>query len=383
MKILAKFPQISRAVPALLVLLLGSVAFAGPLLPPAGPITSTSKTLAEVEPRTAISAANTPGDADSVFKISTPGSYYLMANISGVAGKHGIEIAASDVTIDLNGFALIGTPGMGAFDGISVTLPAQSSIVIRGGSVRGWGDKGIDLFTNGPKNCRVENVVSSSNISTGISVGSGSAIIKCSAADNGVTGLSCGTGGLISDSTAYSNTTIGISTSTGCTISGCTVSSNETHGILAQSQCTVIASTATSNRGIGIVVGIGSSVLDCISGANFDSGISCNAYCIIRGNTASSNGPGGSDGAGILATGTNNRIEANSCTGADRGIEVAVGGNFIIKNSCAGNTIDWVLAANNVYGPIIDRSSPATPAVSGKSAASTLGSTDPNANFTY
>jgi hypothetical protein len=39
--------------------------------------------------------------------------------------------------------------------------------------------------------------------------------------------------------------------------------------------------------------------------------------------------------------------------------------------------------ANNVFGPIIDRSAPASAAVLGNSAASSLGSTDANANFTY
>ena len=57
------------------------------------------------EPRIAINTASTPGDADSVFRITQPGSYYLTGNTSGVAAKHGIEIDASDVTLDLMGRA--------------------------------------------------------------------------------------------------------------------------------------------------------------------------------------------------------------------------------------------------------------------------------------
>ena len=49
--------------------------------PPVGPITSTFKTLTEVEPRIAINATNTPGDADSIYIISQPGSYYMTGNI--------------------------------------------------------------------------------------------------------------------------------------------------------------------------------------------------------------------------------------------------------------------------------------------------------------
>ncbi|MCC6970990.1 MAG: hypothetical protein IT434_12295 [Phycisphaerales bacterium] len=56
---------------------------AGPLDPPAGAVSSTYKTLAEVEPRIAINATNTPGDGANKYVISLPGSYYLTADIVG------------------------------------------------------------------------------------------------------------------------------------------------------------------------------------------------------------------------------------------------------------------------------------------------------------
>jgi hypothetical protein len=82
---------------------LSTVLAQGPLTPPGAPA-PTMKTLQQVEPRIEINATNTPGDADSIFKITEPGSYYLTGNVAGVSGKHGIEIAASDVTLDLMGF---------------------------------------------------------------------------------------------------------------------------------------------------------------------------------------------------------------------------------------------------------------------------------------
>src|SRR5262245_22765217 len=91
----------SAPVVAIAVVAAAGLVFAGPLNPPAGPVTSTYKTLTEVEPRTPISAASTPGDAAGQFKITQPGSYYLTGNIAAIPGKHGIEIAASGVTIDL------------------------------------------------------------------------------------------------------------------------------------------------------------------------------------------------------------------------------------------------------------------------------------------
>ncbi|MEL6329076.1 MAG: hypothetical protein AAFR38_05405 [Planctomycetota bacterium] len=77
--------------------------------PPAGAVVDTGR----FGPRTEINAVNTPGDADSTFKITRPGSYYLAADVIVEAGFTGIEIAASDVSIDLNGFAIRGFFGSG------------------------------------------------------------------------------------------------------------------------------------------------------------------------------------------------------------------------------------------------------------------------------
>jgi len=105
---------------------------------------------------------------------------------------------------------------------------------------------------------------------------------------------------------------------------------------------------------------------------------------VVLANTCSSNGSGtGGDGAGVHATGSDNRIEGNNCTDADRGIDVAAAGNIIIRNTCSGNTSDWVIAANNVCGPILDRRFPVSGPINGFSAPDSTGSTHPNANFSY
>src|SRR6187397_3128637 len=98
--------RITSVGPVLIAAVVGTVLWvnAGDLNPPAGPVGSTMKNLSDVEPRIAVNATNTPGDADSVFKITQSGSYYLAGNITGVSAKYGVEIAASGVTLDLNGF---------------------------------------------------------------------------------------------------------------------------------------------------------------------------------------------------------------------------------------------------------------------------------------
>ena len=94
------------------ILLVGAwIANAGDLNPPSGAVAPTMKTLVEIEPRTAVNATNTPGDADSLFKITLPGSYYLTGPIDVPIGKHGIVVMADRATIDLNGFSIQGIPG--------------------------------------------------------------------------------------------------------------------------------------------------------------------------------------------------------------------------------------------------------------------------------
>ncbi len=372
---------------------------AGPLDPPAGSITSTYKTLQEVEPRVAINATNTAGDADSLFKITQPGSYYLTGNVTGVVGKHGIEVVSSGVTIDLNGFELRGVSGMGAFDGISVTTAGLTDIAIVNGSVRGWGDKGIEL--NGLGN-RVERVLVSGNAGVGIGLGNAGTATECSAVQNGAGGISSSFGCTISRCTAYANTGNGISAAgTGSTITGCLAYTNTGTGIVAGAGCTVVDCTASGNSGTGIsgnitcvvsrcvshfnggrgiVANINTTVSDCCVSANSLDGIQCSDQCTVSDNSCTNNGLNAGDGANIHATGTDNRIEGNNCGSADRGIDVDGAGNVIVRNTCSGNTLNWDVAAGNVI--LVVNATTAGP-VNGNSGGAAPGSTDPSANYTY
>src|SRR6185369_16707148 len=124
---------------AAVVLLAGTaIVTAGPLNPPAGPVGSTMKTLIEVEPRTAISATNTPGNASAMFRITAPGSYYLAGNIQGQAGMDVIRIEASNVTLDLNGFTITG--GVNA-----VWATSRFNTTIRDGNITGSTQDGINI----------------------------------------------------------------------------------------------------------------------------------------------------------------------------------------------------------------------------------------------
>lgn len=397
--------------------------FAGNLNPPAGEVTPTMKTLTEVEPRIAINATNTPGDATSLYKITQAGSYYLTGNITGVVGKHGIGIAASGVTVDLNGFDLVGVANMGAFDGVSVTVGGLVNIAVINGSVRSWGGDDIDSQTTAATNCRVADVRVRGGTGNGILIGPGSTVTNCSAYQKAGDGISTGTGCTVTNCTAYSNagdgirtgsdcnvsnctsrsnTGNGITTVHGCTVTNCSVFQNSGNGIDTGSGCTVSNGSAYDNVGsgittdqvgtvtncsaasnsvFGILAGDGCTVADCTTRGNTQHGIACLVGCVIRGNVCTLNGFNG-DGAGVHVSGGGNRIEGNKCTGADRGIEVNTAGNVITKNVCSGNTTNWSIVVGNAVAPIVQASTNAS-AISGNTYTGNLGSTDSNANFTY
>jgi hypothetical protein len=353
-------PTVSGTILTILLSSLANQARAGELNPPAGPVAPTHKTLTEVEPRMAVNTTNTPGDSDSLFKITLPGSYYLTGNISGVESKHGIEIGIGGVTLDLNGFDVLGVPG--SLDGIRSAALNLTNISVVNGSIRAWGDQGVDLTTFNTSNCRVADLRTSLNAGTGIGTGPNSTLSNCLAYANGGHGLSAGNGGIVSNSSASFNTG---------------------NGIVVAFGCRVWQSSSYDNDGAGISAGNGSTVVECSARANTLDGILCTAACVIRGNTCSTNGNLAGNGAGIHATGGDNRIDGNNCTVADRGIDVDSAGNIIINNSCSGNATNWDIAADNVCAPILDLTAPASNAILGNSSPGSIGSSEPNANFSY
>ena len=359
--------------------LTAAAALAGPLNPPAGAVTSTAKPLAEIEPRTAISLANTPGDADSLYRITQPGSYYLTGNLQGVVGKHGIEIAVSGVTLDLCGFRVDGAGGDGSFAGVFASSQNIISIVVRNGLVHNWAGDGVDLATFFTLACRVENVTSTSNGGDGISLGFRSTAVECVAYTNSANGFTGLTGAMCTACAAYGSTGAGFSVASGSTITGCTSGDNQGSGIVVGTGSTVSNCTSYSNNETGIASASGSLIAGCSVRGNGLDGIAVSSNCLVRDNTVSSNG-GIGDGANILITGGDTRVERNNCSGADRGIAASGSSNFIAGNTVSGATLNWDIAANN-YCLVI--AATASAAISGNAGGVSPGSTSPWANFTY
>src|ERR1044071_6605833 len=115
-------------------------AFAQGALTPSGAPAPTMKSLAQVEPRTAIT--NTGSTI-----ISQPGSYYLTTNITVTSGD-AITIATNGVTLDLNGFTILSTET--SPNGTAIVLIGVRDIHISNGFIRGGVTNNGSGVYNGP-----------------------------------------------------------------------------------------------------------------------------------------------------------------------------------------------------------------------------------------
>jgi hypothetical protein len=255
---------------------------------PSGPPGPTMKTLQQVEPRMPISVIPT--------NINQSGSYYLTTNLSLDTSQDGIVIYRGDVTIDLNGFSLSGTPT--TFSGIYVPL-AVTNVTIFNGTLRNWGYFGLEA--DNVKCGRFERLTAWGNSGDGIRAGTYCRVSECTAANNG-------------DS--------GIVANTGTSVTRCSTTTNYNVGIFAHERCEIVANNCINDGHVGYVN---------IGGFPFP---------VLY-------------GIGILVDGPLGRIEANHAIsgGPPYGAGVAIRANLnvVIRNSASGYSID----SGNAAGPVV------------------------------
>ena len=125
----------------------------GALTPPGAPA-PTMKTLAQIEPRIAIT--NLP------IVINTGGSYYLTKSfVQNFTGSFdAITIQADNVTVDFCGFTLQQTTNTAALAGVRIGSATFNSplrnAVIKNGTIAGFASVGITSL--GGRNCLIENL---------------------------------------------------------------------------------------------------------------------------------------------------------------------------------------------------------------------------------
>ena len=246
----------------------------GSLTPP-GPPGPTMKSLAQIEPRTPISSVP--------FSITVPGSYYFTTNLSGVLATNGITIQTDDVSLDLNGFSLVGNRE--SLAGILVA-GARRNIAIRNGTVRNW-TAGIAAETS--THCRFESLHVSSNGGAGISVGANSTVVGCAAYSNDGNGITADRESIVRDCIARDNIQHGIQVGFGSQVWGCTASLNSEHGMVLDRNCRVANSSAFNNSRTGISGREDCQISHSSTANNKESGIGMGANSVVNNCSSTSN----------------------------------------------------------------------------------------------
>ena len=144
------------------------------------------------------------------YNINQPGSYKLSGNLTVPdANTIAIQVNVQDVSIDLNGFSIIGPCGTSVScglhtGGIGVFSSADNTSVVNG-EIKGMGSAGVELAGNG----RVERIRAVSNGRFGIVVGHSGIISSCITLLNGFDGI-LASDGQFTGNVANSNGTHGL-----------------------------------------------------------------------------------------------------------------------------------------------------------------------------
>ncbi|CAB1057201.1 hypothetical protein D1BOALGB6SA_1940 [Olavius sp. associated proteobacterium Delta 1] len=211
----------------------------------------------EINQWSALKGRVTPSDRKGFpVTIDSPGSYRLTSNLTVTdLSVDAIEITAENVTLDLNGFAIIG-PGSG--DGTGVSAIELSNINVVNGSVLNMGLHGIELDIA----AYVDKVNALDNGADGIVTQGGSIITKTTANRNGGTGINTGVGCTVTNSKANRNGDDGIRIDARGVVTNNTANVNGRDGIQGEGDgidtgpsCVVIGNAASENNGYGLRLG--------------------------------------------------------------------------------------------------------------------------------
>jgi len=200
----------------------------------------------------------TPGDGPGFpVEITQPGTYRLSSNLTVPdADTESILILARDVTLDLNGFSIIG-PNTCHVDkvpadpvtcdfqgrGVGISGVAATNTSVFNGTIRGMGSDAINLGgVFGESN--VERVRAISNGGNGIVLSAG-LVDRSNATLNHGTGISAAS---VTNSIAFQNGGVGVNVIEGVALAN-TVRFNGQQGVFALCPSTVVSNAAAVNAG--------------------------------------------------------------------------------------------------------------------------------------
>jgi parallel beta-helix repeat protein len=198
------------------------------------------------------------------YKITASGSYRLTSNLNPPASTDGLDTSASNVTIDLNGFAIIG-PGSSTISPTGVSATGENDVTVENGTVTGFGI-GVEVGEFGI----VRNVHADVN-GSGIQAGDNTVIEDCTANNCTLTiepAINCGPACTISGNTANGNAAMGIACAgNGCEISDNVAAANAAAGIDCSGIACLISGNVVFSNKVGLeasdgTTGYGGNVLD-------------------------------------------------------------------------------------------------------------------------
>lgn len=290
--------------------------------------------------------------------ITAPGNYVLTGNLSVPdVATTAISVTVSDVSIDLNGFAIRGVvtcfdspptcdPG-GVGDGISCTAGAHR-LRVTNGVIRGLGNRGIDCGTS-VDSAHVEGVAFSWNRSGGLLLGDHATVTDCVALQHEGTALEVGTDSLVSHSVAIDNLGGGIRAGARSNVFGNAIADNTADGIQADvySRISGNASQGSFISGIStpfVENGESHSTIEFnATSQNLLRGISAGTGANVQYNASASN-----YGVGIYAAGGSSVVGNTVFGNTEEGIEFQVGATDIGHglNNASGNSVPQIPAGN-------------------------------------
>ena len=220
--------------------------------------------------RLEISQARVDASGGFPFRIEQSGSWVLTSNLTlPNAETTAIEIAREHVTLDLNGFSILGPQAAGSGDGV-VLVPNNGTlgpVIVRNGIIRGVGDDAIEAVGD---QIRVEDLVVMDNGDAGIFLGGGEAVRNI-VRDNGGVGIRCGATCVMRENYVTGNGGDGLR-GTGLAESN-TCTNNGGDGIDWSPGGLVIGNTAINNTGWGLRLSSAAGYQNNVATGNFSTQI--------------------------------------------------------------------------------------------------------------
>jgi hypothetical protein len=253
------------------------------------------------------------------YAIAASGSYRLTSNLD-VTGQPNpenltvISIQTNNVSIDLNGFAIIGPANCSGTPlvcspcgaGFGIAASTRSHITVLNGTVRGMGFRGVQV----QHYARVENVHATHNCAYGIYTGDNSQLDSCTAEHNGSDGIHTSTSCVLTRNISYWNGGHGFYSSHHSVFEGNVSRTNGGSGFYINNGSTVRNNTATSNGTHGFYAGLSSLLIGNSVLANSAYGLYAADFTTGYGHNNFSNNNGGNTNPQVFR-GT--EIDNNMC----------------------------------------------------------------------